>query len=190
MLLYAHLNRQHLSTTQFEDIRERILKTFSFLIDRLLPFLAEANAVKSAILLVQMLKQATSLNSPSSDCQHSIPRIRVWNTSFRVIGESQVFTDSKVLFQCHMCLHDSNIEFEPMDFELQDPDEEEAEIVDIMLRKTHKNAGDKQDLLVAHTPYYPEVSLPLQMPTNSSSTTNHIGTYISHLPIKKFHGQY
>ena len=161
MLLYAHLNRCSFLTPLLKALQERILIIYPFLADRFLGFLADAkysDAVKSAIHMIQAIKQATIPNTSTKN-SHAIPRICIWNTNFRVIGESQVFTDSRVMFWCHAYLHDENTEFTPFDVQLENSDDEEGDIDILMSRKKRKNDGDQQDLPAAYTPYYPEVCL-------------------------------
>ena len=160
MLLYAHLNRRSFLSPHLEALQERLLTIYPFLGDQFLGFLAEtkySDAMTSAIHVIQGLKQAAIPNTPSNDF-HSIPRICIWNTNFRVLGESQVFTDSRVMFWCHGYLHDSNTEFLPIDIEMQNSDDEESDVDILTARKGRRNDGDKQNLPAAHTPYYPEVS--------------------------------
>lgn len=91
-------------------------------------------------------------------CQKSVPRLCIWNNNFRVVGESQVYTNSKVLFWCHAYLHDSNVEFSPIDVEMQNSDDELGDVEILIARKKRKNDGETQALPPADTPYYPEVS--------------------------------
>ena len=156
MLLYTHLNRQFFFSPHLEALKEHLLTIYSFLGDQFLGFSAEAkygDAMKSAIHLIQGIKQAAIQNS-SSNNTHSISRIYIWNTNLGVLGENQVFTDSRVLFWCHAYLHDSNTNFNPIEIEIENFDDED----DILTaQKGRRNDGDKQDLPPAHTPYYPEV---------------------------------
>ena len=102
MLLYIHLNRQFFLSPHLEVLKEYLLSIYSFLGDQFLGFSVEAkydDAMKSAIHLIQGIKQAAIQNS-SSNNTHSIPRIYIWNTNLGVLGENQVFTDSRVLMSC------------------------------------------------------------------------------------------
>jgi hypothetical protein len=161
MLLYAYLNRYALPTLYLEKLQERVIPIYPFLADRLLMFLAEAKygrAVKSTILFVQAIKQAVLSYSPSNnDYYQPIPRVWLWNTNFRVIGETQIFTDSNVNFWCHAILSDT--EFIPNYIEMQNSDDEEGDVDLLIGRKKRKNDGDSQILPAAHTPYYPQVYL-------------------------------
>ena len=160
MLLYAHLNRRPFLTPLLEALQERILTIYPFLADQFLRFLAEAKysgAMKYAIYVIQAIKQAAIPNTPTKD-SHAIPRICIWNTNFRVVGESQVFTDSRVMFWCHAYLHDTHTEFIPFKVQMENSDDEEGDVDVLMSRKKRKNDGDVQDLPAAHTPYYPKVS--------------------------------
>src|SRR5215471_14997938 len=130
MLLYAHLNRRSLLSPSQESLQERILTIYPFLADQFLGFLAESkcsDAIKSAIHVIQAIKQAALPNTPTQD-SHTIPRICIWNSGFRVAGESQIFTDSIVTFWCHAYLHDSNAEFIPFDVEMENSDDEEGDV--------------------------------------------------------------
>ena len=162
MLLYAHLNRRSFLTPSLKTLQERILTIYPFLADRFLGFLAEAkysDAMKSAIHVIQAIKQAAIPNTLTKDSQ-VIPRIRIWNNNFRVTGESQIFTDSRVTLWCHAYLHDANTEFIPFDVQMENSDDEEGDVDVLISRKKQKNDGDEQDLPAAHTPYYPEVCPP------------------------------
>ena len=164
MLIYAHLNRHPLPTTNLQTLQETILPIYPFLADRLISFLVATKyggAIKSTILLIQAIKQATMPNSlPSTDlpCKTSIPKLYIWNNNFRVSGERQVYTDSKVWFWCHAYLHDSNIKFSPIAVEMLNSDDEEGDVEVILARKKRKNDGDIQILPPANTPYFPDVS--------------------------------
>ena len=157
--MYAHLNRRSFITLSLENLQERVLIIYPFLADKFLGFLADAkyrDAMKSAIHVIQAIKQAAIPNSPIKD-SHTIPRVCIWNKKFRVVGESQVFTDSKVFFSCHAYLQNANTELTPFDAQMENSDDEENDVDILMSRKKQKNDGDEQDLPAAHTPYYPEV---------------------------------
>lgn len=159
MLLYAHLNRHSVAIPFMEVLQERILIIYPFLANQFLGFLADAkytNAMISAIHVIQAIKQAVIPNTPIQH-QHANPRISIWNNTFRVVGENQVFTDSRVVFWGHAYLHDTNTQFLPFDVQMENSDDEECDVDVLISRKKRKNDGDRQELPAAHTPYYPEV---------------------------------
>jgi Sec63 Brl domain len=163
MLVYAHLNRKPLPNTNLAMLQEKILPIYPFLADRFLNFLADSkysDAMKTAIHFVKAIKQATISDNPPNQisCPASIPRLCMWNNNFRVIGQSEIYTNSKVLFWCHAYLHDSDTEFSPIEVKMENSDDEEGDVGILLGRKTRKNEGDTQILQSANTPYYPEVS--------------------------------
>lgn len=163
MLVYAHLNRQPLPNTNLEMLQEKIVPIYPFLADRFLNFLADAkysDAMKAVIQFVQAIKQATISDNPPNQisCPASIPRLCIWNNSFRVVGQSEIYTNSKVLFWCHAYLHDSNTEFSPIEIKMENSDDEEGDVGILLGRKTRKNDGETQILQPASNPHYPEVS--------------------------------
>jgi len=166
MLVYAHLNRHPLPNTNLETIQEKIIPIYPFLADRFLNFLADAKyseAMKITIHFVQAVKQATISDNPPNQisCTASNPRLCIWNNNFRVIGQSEICTDSKVLFWCHAYLQDSNTKFSPIEVKMENSDDEEGDVDILLGRKTRRNDGEIQILPPANTPYYPEVSSPM-----------------------------
>jgi len=80
------------------------------------------------------------IQNSSSNNIHSISCIYIWNTNLGVLDENQVFTDSRVLFWCHAYLHDSNIDWDSIEIEMENFDDEN----DILTaRKGRRNDGDK-----------------------------------------------
>lgn len=107
----------------------------------------------------------TEYASPNS------PLLHVWNTQFRVYGEKQILSSSIVYLYFHVLLQDIR-DFTATEGDIEDSDYEEEDVDILIGRKSCKNDGDKQQLPPAHTPFYPEVCLPLEVDIRWES---HIG---------------
>jgi hypothetical protein len=99
-------------------LKDEIAIIYIFLISRFLVFLTDAKnktAIKSAILLIQSIRQGVMPDSivSNSTLEKSSFKIHVWNTNFRVLGEHNIFTGSKVTFECCIALYDPNTDLCP-----------------------------------------------------------------------------
>ena len=109
MILYAHLNKEKLDESLL-SLKNKLMVIYLNLATKFFQLLIEAkhsNSMKSMVLLIQAIKQATM---PKSVCQlqNSVPHIQVQNTTFHVDGETKVYIGSYVKFHFYVNICNTN----------------------------------------------------------------------------------
>lgn len=116
---------------------------------------------KCVLQLIQQIKEAKTRDQPAAKVTLSNTRLRVTNIAFRVAGQSEITPASRMIFSLHVSLYeaDDSVIAKDMDLGCSDDDDDNLDV--LLGRKKRKNAGDEVDLPAAHSPYFPEVSLPI-----------------------------
>lgn len=93
-------------------------------------YVAISNSVGRSLkpYLLQRLKQPQRSPHNSSVSEKFPPRVSIWNHHLNVHGETEIETNSKVLFSFRALVHDSKSPFHLTEIEMENPDEEEVDL--------------------------------------------------------------
>jgi len=100
-------------------------------------------------------------DQPAAQLTPSNNRLCITNISFRVAGQGEITPMSRIIFSLHASLCDANDSVIAKDTDLECSDDDDDDLDVLLGRKKRKNSGDEIDLPAAHSPYFPEVSLPI-----------------------------